>query len=141
MARKFGRIGHLKRDREIEGVTGVDLKIDGNIFLTVRAATDANAAWREKAPRVLREIRRLNNAGAPDAQVRAKLAALYADVIVIGWRGVVDEADEAVPFTREACLDFLMEADDAMKAIDDHCYDSQNFRAAKADEAIEQAGN
>ena len=150
--RKFSGIDHLKRDRKLEGETGVDLKIDADIFFTVRAASDANAAWKDKAPKVLREIKRLTNAGAPDDVVRQKFAALYSEALVIGWHGgqgadgknkpggPLDENGDPVPFSPSACADFLMQADDAIKAIDDYCFETQTFREARKAEVIDQGG-
>jgi hypothetical protein len=139
MTGKFGRIDALKRDRSIEGEIGVDLKIDENIFLTVLAATDANTRWREGAPKVLRELRRLENAGAAREDVRARMARLYAETLVIGWRGVVDDKGNPVLFNTANCTDFLIEADDAYTAIERDCYDTQNFRQARADAIIANA--
>lgn len=137
MPPKFGRIGHLKRDRKIEGEVGADLKIDQNIFLTVLAASDANVRWRDTAPKVLRELRRLENAGATTEEMRARYAALYADVLIIGWRGVVDADGKPVAFTRDNVIAFLLEADDAMSAINDYCFDTVNFRSERAEAIVE----
>lgn len=137
MAPKFGRIGHLKRDRRIEGEIGVDLKVDQHIFLTVLAASDANSRWRDSAPKMLRELRRLENAGATPEEMRERYARLYADVLVIGWRGVVDTDGKPVAFTKENVVAFLLEADDAMNAINDYCFDTTNFRAERADAIVD----
>ena len=150
--RKFSGIDHLKRDRRLEGEVGVDLKIDESIFFTVRAASDANAAWKERAPKVLREINRLTNAGAPTEVIRQKFATLYAEALVMGWHGgqdedgknkpggPLDENGDPVPFSVTACTDFLMQADDAVTAIDEYCFKTQNFRQAKKVEIVEKVG-
>lgn len=138
MAAKFGRIAHLKRDRKLEGVTGVDIKIDEQTFLSVLAATDANAKWRDKAPKVVREIKRLENAGASREDLHARMCALYAETLVTGWRGVVDEHGKPVTFTVENCTAYLAEADDAFSAIERECYDTQNFRTARAEAIVDE---
>jgi hypothetical protein len=153
MARKFSNIDDLKRDREIEGVTGINLRISDDIFLQVRAATDANPAWRDKAPKVLKEIKRLDNDGAPDEMIKKKFAELYAEALVCGWHGGIDqdgrlkpggprdENGDLVPFGREACVDFLLQADDAVRAIDQHCYETRNFRIARAEKIVAEVKN
>lgn len=141
MAGKFGRIAHLKRDRKLEGETGVDIKIDENIYLSVLAATDANTKWRELAQKAVREVKRQENAGAKREDLHALMCKLYAETLVTGWRGVVDEHGKPVAFTPANCTAFLIEADDAYAAIERECYDTQNFRAARAEAIIETAKN
>ena len=152
MARKFSGIDHLKRDRDIEGRIGIDIKIDSTIFLTVRAASDANAAWKDKAPKVLKEIKRLDNAGAPDDVIKRKFAELYADTLIMGWHGgqdedgrpkpggPCDENGDPVPFSRDACVDFLLFADDAVRKLEEYVYETGNFRAARAEGLVDTLG-
>lgn len=152
MARSFDNIADLKRNREIEGSIGIDIKINDTIFLTVLAATDANPAWKEKAQKALKEIERQRNAGATDKAIDRLLAALYADTLVKGWHGGQDEEGNVkaggpmenavpVPFNRQNCIDFLLEADDAMLAISTFCLDTKRFRIAQAERVIGEVGN
>ena len=87
---KFGNIDHLKRDLKIEGETGTELGIEGGITLVVLAATEANPRWKARGEQVRAELNRLSNARADSKRVRDYLAGIYAECIVIGWRGVVD---------------------------------------------------
>jgi hypothetical protein len=138
---KFGRIDHLKRNRELEGVIGVDIKIDAQTFLTVLAATDANPKWRESAVKVVSEIKRMENAGKSREEMHMRMCRLFADALIIGWRGVVDVNDNPVDFSAANCAAYLFQADDAFTAVEKYSYDSQNFRAARAEAIVENVGN
>ena len=148
---KFDNIEDLKRDRGLEGETGISIRIKDGLFIMVRAASDANTAWKEKAPKVLKEIRRLGNLGEPEENIRALYAGLYADALLFGWHGGKNDDGTPKPggptiggspiaYTPAAGKAFLLQADDATKAIEDYCYDTKNFRAARADAIIETVG-
>jgi hypothetical protein len=140
---EFSNIAHLKRNREIEAETGIDVKIDNEIYLSTLAASDANPRWRDKAAKAHNELKRLANAGATPQQLQGRYAELYTDSLVTGWHGGYDDdgnkkpggprvAGELVPFSRPACIAFLTQADDAIDALDKIVFDTKNFRAIKA---------
>jgi hypothetical protein len=146
---KFGNIDHLKRNKDIEGETGTELGIEGtNITLITLAATDNNVRWRSVRQRVSAELRRLGNAKAPDEKTREYLAGVYSEALVIGWYSLDDKGEklngiagadgELIPFSKEACKQFLMEAFDAYTALEAVVYESKNFRGQRVEVAIEQ---
>lgn len=153
MTYRFSNIDSLKRDRRIEGETGIDVKLTADIFLVCLAASDANPRWNTKAEKAFAEIKRLRNAGYPDTDINARFAKLFADTIVIGWHGGYDEdgnrkpggpkdeAGEIVPFSVEACAAFLAEADDAQETILGIVRDTKNYRLALAKETVDAVGN
>lgn len=154
MAIKFRNIDHLKRDRQLEGEIGIDLKVDSNTFLRVLCASDANPRWTDKFDKALAEIRRLTNNGAPPEERSRRYARLFADAIVIGWHGgldaegnekpcpVVDDATgELVPFSTPNCYDYLCQADDVNESILEFVVEKKNFRRAKAADAAETIKN
>jgi len=138
---KFGNIDSLQRDREIEGTTGVDLRISDMIFLTVLAATDANVRWRTGGMKAAQRIRRLENKGASPQELQKEYARVYAETLLIGWRGVVDDAGNELKFTIPLAIEFLTQCDDAIKAIDNFCHDTKNFRNVRLEEDIEAGKN
>lgn len=56
---EFDNIEDLQRKPEIEA-EGVELGLDGDITLIVRAATDANPAWKAAMPTISKERRSSN---------------------------------------------------------------------------------
>lgn len=137
---KFDNVDSMIRNRDIEGKTGTELGLPGGITLTVLAASDANPRWRERGEKVQQELQRLRNARADNARVRHWLAGIYAETLVIGWRGVKSDGVE-IPFSVEACTAFLRVVDDAYEAVDSIVYDTRNFRGERIRAVVEAAGN
>ncbi len=136
---EFDNIDELQRKRDIEA-EGIELGLPGNITLIVRAASDANPAWRSASAAIGKELRRLKNARATNEDLRKYLCSQYARHLVNGWRGVKIKGVE-VPFSVEACTAFLLAADDAYTAVDQIVYDTENFRSARVGAIIEHVGN
>lgn len=136
---EFDNIEDLQRKPEIEA-EGTELGLEGGITLIVRAATDANPAWKAAAPSIGKEIRRLRNARASNDRLRKYLAPMYARHLVKDWQGVKIKGVE-VPYSVEACAAFLLAADDAYTAVDEMVYDTKNFRSARMDAIVEHVKN
>lgn len=136
---QFDGIAPMQRDREIEGEKGTELGLPGGITLIVLAATDANPRWRNRSDEITAEINRLRNARAPGERVRKYLSTIYSQCLVIGWSGVKSGGTE-IPFSSEACAAFLLQADDAYTALDNVVYDTKNFRGARIEAVVSQAG-
>lgn len=136
---QFDNIEEMQRKRDIEA-EGIELGLPGDITLVVRAASDANPAWRAASAAIGKELRRLRNARATNEELRRYLAPQYARHLVKGWRGVKSKGVE-VPYSVEACTAFLLAADDAYAAVDQIVYDTQNFRSARVETIVEHAKN
>ena len=136
----FDNIAVMQRDREIEGEKGTELGLPGGITLQVLAASDANPRWRNRSEEITAELNRLRNARADNVRTRKYLSRIYAECLVIGWRGVKSKGVE-LPFSVEACAAFLRQADDAYAAIDNVVYDNRNFRQQRIEVLIEEAKN
>lgn len=136
---EFDNIEDLQRKRDIEE-EGTEIGLDGGITLIVRAATDANPAWKAAAPSIEKELRRLRNARATNDRLRKYLAPLYARHLVRDWQGVKSKG-VAVPYSADACTAFLLAADDAYAAVDNIVYDTKNFRSARIEAIVDHAGN
>ena len=136
---KFGNIDDLKRSRDIEGETGTEVALKGGIKFQLLCASDANPAWKQHGEAFRAELRRLSRAGASDDRVKKYLARELTRMFVKGWEDVVDIEGHPIPFTKEACEAFLVEADDAIPVVQEIVYDTQNFRGQRI-EAIVEAG-
>lgn len=137
---QFDNIDDMKRNREIEGETGTELGLPGGITLIVLAASDANPRWKEQSDKIFAELNRLKNARAPADKVRAYLSRKYAETLVKDWRGVTSSG-VSIPFSVEACAALLVQADDAYASLDQIVYDTKNFRGARIEAIVGEAGN
>ena len=138
---KFGNIDKLKRNREIEGESGTEVGLPGGISLIALCASDANPAWRRGGEEFLAELKRLSRAHASDERVKRFLAEQLARMLVKDWSGVVDQDGNAIPFSTDACMEFLIEADDAIPALQAVVYETQNFRGQRIEAIVDHAKN
>lgn len=141
---KFKGIEKLKRNREIEGVIGtpVHFKKVGVTF-QVLAATDANPRWRQFGDDYLSEYRRLQRAGADEETINKFLAVHLTRMFILDWPKppVHENGDVPVPFSSEACVAYLVEADDVIPAILEVVRETTNFRGEHVEITTEQLKN
>ena len=149
----FSNLDEFKRNREIEGTVGVHVKYSDDIYLHVLAMSDANPRWTKKAKDGFAELNRLENIGASEAERNRRFAQLLTDTIVLGWHGGVnddgtfkpggprDQDGRFVPFTPEACVEFLIESDDIVEDLLKRCRETRNFRVQRAKAIAEQIKN
>ena len=135
MARKFKNIDQLQRNREIEGIIGTPVGLPGGITLQVLCATDANPRWAANGEKFSAEVRRLSRANVPDDRTRKFLAEQFTRLFIIGWEGVKEDdgngGEVDVPFSADACVDFLLATDDALPALQQVVYDTKMFRGER----------
>lgn len=137
----------LRRDRTIEGETGIWMKVSGTkIHLLTLAATDANPAFVDLFPKMQAELRRLDGVGAEKAEIEAVRARYYVRMFLRDWKGVpaarVDgrPAGQA-PWGQEAAAEFLVYCDDAMNELAETVFEPRRFRLALAKEITEDLKN
>ena len=138
---RFKGVDQQKRNRELEGVIGAELGLAGGITLRVLAATDANPRWKQFGQTYRDEVGRLIRAKASDERVKAFQAEHFARLFVIGWDVLNEDDDRPIPLTHEACVDFLLESDDAIPAIQATVFENQNFRGARIEAIVNSAKN
>ncbi len=134
---QFDGIESLQRNRDVEGKTGTELGLPGGIVLTVLAASDANERWEKRRQDIGAELRRLTNAHASPARQRRYLSRIYAECLVIDWRGVKSKGVE-IPYSVDACAAFLRIADDAFAAVDAMVYETKNFRGQRIEALVDE---
>lgn len=127
---QFDNVEAMMRDPDIEGKTGTEVGIGGGMTLIVLAASDANSRWRMRSEDITNELNRLRNARADAKRQRHYLARIYAECLVIGWKGVKGAGVE-IPFSVDACTAFLRKVDDAYAAVDSIVFDTKNFRGQR----------
>lgn len=137
----FAEADDLKRERDVEGTIGVLFKMTDTVKFLVLAQSDANPRYRELGPKRIREIKRRANAGATPEELDALWAAYFADCHVIGWEDVLNSKDEQVPFSRAACIAWMIQHPRSIKLLDRWTEDETNFRRSKNIEVVDQLKN
>ena len=137
----FAVVDELVRERNVEGEIGVWLRVTDTIFFHVLCQSDANPRYRELGPKRFRELRRQANAKATPEQITERWAELFTDCLILGWEGVVDTDNRPIPYSREACVAFIVAHPRLIKVIDKYTEDETNFRSERKDDAIEEGKN
>lgn len=136
----FDDIDGLKRKPEIEGKTGTVIDLPGDRWIRVLAASDANPKWTAYRKAIAEGTRRLAGAEASDERYRRFIVPYYAEALCIDWGGFTNQGAE-IPFSVSACKALLMMADDVYAAVAATVYDTKNFRGARIQALVDEAGN
>ncbi|MFO1080863.1 MAG: hypothetical protein U1E23_09585 [Reyranellaceae bacterium] len=136
---KFDDMESIKRNRDLEK-EGQPVFLAGDRVLIVRAASDANPAWAAQSDDFNRELMALRDAGASRKRIREFTARKMADLLVVDWRGVKSGGVE-LPFSAEACFEFLCESDDAFDQVDGTAWNTKNYRIRRVEAAVNEAKN
>jgi hypothetical protein len=136
---------HYRKATEVRLEQTITLKLfeldrDNPPELDCRNATEINAPYynaRLKAeaadPAYVAVSRGVITAETPAASRRVD-AQLFAEHVVVGWRGVRDATGAEVPFTVENCLALLLSLGHwSFNEIRSQCKDPQNFTLAALD--------
>ena len=142
------RFGHLhKHDVQVSKVQNYQLyQIAGEPTLKLAPATAANKPYYNALLKRMRRTQRLLRFGSLTAAVieetRDDDRKLYAEHVVKGWDNVVDSEEEAAPFSREACSDFLAALPDwIFDEVRTFAADAANFTDDEVDDIEGIAGN
>lgn len=103
--------------------------------LTVRPATVVNKAYHAPfTKQMARVFRGSRGQVTPQTLTRTYQIArpLFAQHVITGWRGIVDDSGADASFNQEDCLAFLTALPDSLFAeVYNFCIDEGNFRDAR----------
>jgi hypothetical protein len=107
--------------------------------MILRRAGGANRAFMVSLSEVIRRVvGERDPADVPDAEIDDDLKALYANHVVVGWRGFKDEGGDDVPFTRENFLELMRLAPDMWVRVRATANTRETFQAAKDRQAMKR---
>ena len=133
---KFGNINKYVTDDSLES-EGVELDF-GNFFITIRRAGGSNAGFQSRMAEILdaqdKDISGKVRKSDDDKQM---LYALFANYVVVGWRGLKDESGKEIKFSPQNCIDLFNSSDEIYIHVSVQSMKLDNFRAEK----VEQSGN
>lgn len=124
---KFGIRSFYRNVREVEADRGVDLALRGGITVTIRRAGGANRLY---AQAMTEKARPFTGTVLDDATSRRLTAEVFAETIVTGWSGVLDEDGGEIPFSRDAATQLFTEVPEFLDDVANAAYDEDRFRTA-----------
>lgn len=137
----FAEVDILKRDRDIEGTIGVDLRVTDTVYLHVLCKSDANSRFRAHGPKMMREINRRANAGATPEELDQLWADFHFHCVVLGWRGVATRSGDPVQFTRGNYIAWACRHPRIRLIVEEYSSDEINFRRNQVEAIADELKN
>ena len=103
--------------------------------IRIARAGGGNARYGKLLGDRMKPYRRQIENGTLDNQVAEKIMAeVYADAVVLGWENVTGADGQPLPFSREACVQLLLDLPELFRDIQEQATKVANFRAAELEE-------
>ena len=126
----FKNISDWQTDSRLE-VDGVPVDLGKGRGIFVKRAGGANRDFKVALADVLRQVvGDRDPAEVPDEEIDPALIKLYADHVVIGWRGFIDENDQDIPYTPAAFVELMGLAPDIWIEVRTHAKQRESFQQA-----------
>ena len=107
----------------------------GDFKFTLARAGGANRKFTSAVERRMRPHRRALQAGTLDPDVGDRIAAeCFAEAVVLAWDGVTDRQGNPLPFTRDHCVQLLLDLPDLFADLRAQATNASNFLAAEREE-------
>jgi hypothetical protein len=136
----FKNISDWQTDKELEA-SGVPVDLGKGRAIFVKRAGGSNREYKVAVGETLREVMGSRDpADVPDEEIDPVLVKLYADHIVVGWRGFIDENDQEIPYTREAFIELMSIAPDMWVTVRTHAKERESFSLAALENDKTQLG-
>lgn len=120
---------NFKTDKSIE-TTGIELQYDDGVYIKIARAGGANKRFQKTLERKARPYRRAIQTETFSPELAEEmLVEVYAESVILGWRGVKDEAGKKMEFSKENCIKLLTDLPDLFKDIQDQANKAALFRA------------
>jgi len=131
MGRSVYEAFETSKSLESDGVV-VDF---GDFKFILARAGGSNRKFNAAVERRMRPHRRALQAGTLDPEVGDRIAAeCFAEAVVLGWEGVTDRQGNPLPFTRENCVQLLLDLPDLFADLRTQATNLSNFLAAERED-------
>ena len=133
----FANIDDYVTDENME-VEGVDLSFGKGRFITIRRAGGSNAKFSSYVASKLRENDiSVTGSAMDDDKAKGIMYDAYSKLVVLDWRGWLDEKGKAIPFSQENCLALFNSSREIYEHVVTQANTLDNFRANE----VKESGN
>ena len=122
----------FKTDTEKES-SGIDVRYDDDIVITVGRAGGANKKYIKAIERVQRK---LNVRKPTNEEAMEILREVYADTIILGWEGVVDEDGATMECNKENKMKLLRDLPELFDDLRNVAEASDSYKAEDIEESV-----
>lgn len=124
-------------DKNLESGEGVNLDYGNDGIITIHRAGGSNTKYQRVAAQKLKPFQRKIQNGTIDAEaIRNVMAEIYAEAVIIGWKGVKYADGKDIKFTKENCIKLLTDLPDLFNDIQEQADKISLFRKEEAEEII-----
>lgn len=132
---KFKNIIDLTADEAAEA-EGVELSFGKGRFITVKRSGVANRKYKACMARIFKPYMAVNGVvTASDEEATILLQEVYAETVVVGWRGFLDNADKEMTFSKKHCMELFTEAPELFEHVQDQAGKFSNFARRDVEES------
>ena len=122
-------------DENLENGQGVDLDYGDCGTITIHRAGGTNKKYAKVASAKLKPFSRQIKMGTADAEaIRKVMVEIYADSVIVGWKGVKDAEGKPMKFSRENVIKLMNDLPDLFDDIQDQADKISLFRKEQAEE-------
>lgn len=115
-------------DAGLEAEKGVTIDY-GDFSITIKRAGGANKEYVKVFSQKVKPYRLMMQAGnMADEKAAQIMAEVYAETVIIDWKGITDENGKKLAFNRENCIKVLTDLPDLFSMIQAEAERVSNFR-------------
>lgn len=132
---KFKNITDLTADDEVEK-EGVELSFGKGRFVTIKRSGSSNRKYKSALARIFKPYLSVSGViSASDDEATDLLKEVYAESVVVGWRGFKDNAGKEMDFSKKHCIELFTEAPEVFEHIQAEAAKFSNFARRDEEEA------
>lgn len=124
----------FRTDSALEAQDGIELNYGDEVAIKIHRAGGANQKYAKALRAKLANNRRALDEQLSEESARRNLAEIYADSILIGWRGITDEDGKALEFNRANVVKVLCDLPELFRDIQDAANNAALFRRAQQEQ-------
>ncbi|MBW1672128.1 MAG: hypothetical protein JRJ45_00530 [Deltaproteobacteria bacterium] len=127
----------------MEGELGIDVDLSESISIRILRAGGGNKKFGRSYTRITAPFQRRMQAKQMDDATSDRLHyEIYAESVVIGWKGIRFEgSDEDAPLTKENVVKLFVEMPDVFDIIRDAAMNMASFRKEELTAMVDPLGN
>ena len=132
---EFGNITDMLADEDAER-NGIDLAFGNGRFIVITRSGMSNRKYKSVMSRVFKPHQNVSGAVSMSDDVALDLMKeVYAESVVIGWRGFVDGEGKNIPFSKETCIELFKASPNIFEIVQAESAKFSNFARREIEES------
>ena len=134
-AKKFANITDMLSDEKAEK-DGVELAFGNGRFIVVMRSGVANRNYKSVMSRIFKPHQNVTGAvSMTDAAALSLIKEVYAEAVVLDWRGFVDAEGKNIPYSKNNCVDLFTASPQIFEIVQSESAKFSNFARREIEES------